>query len=66
MKLNKVIKTAIKYGPIVYPIIKKVLDNRSASKKQPQHELLGNKNETCLLPVGAFRFIYFTIISVVL
>ncbi|MEK4701227.1 hypothetical protein MKX47_16930 [Solibacillus sp. FSL R7-0668] len=33
MKLNKVIKTAIKYGPIVYPIIKKVLDNRSASKK---------------------------------
>ncbi|MCH7323214.1 hypothetical protein LZ480_15160 [Solibacillus sp. MA9] len=33
MKLNKVIKTAIKYGPIVYPIIKKVLDNRSAPKQ---------------------------------
>lgn len=33
MKLNKVIKTAIKYGPLFYPIIKKVLDNRSASKQ---------------------------------
>lgn len=33
MKLDKVIKTAIKYGPIVYPIIKKFLDSRSTSKQ---------------------------------
>lgn len=32
MKLNKIIKTAIKYGPIVYPIIKKFVNNRSATK----------------------------------
>lgn len=30
MKLNKLIKTAIKYGPIVYPIIKKMIDKKSA------------------------------------
>lgn len=29
MKLNKLIKTAIKYGPIVYPIIKKMVDKKS-------------------------------------
>lgn len=33
MKLNKVIKTAIKYGPIVYPIIKKIMNDRSTSKQ---------------------------------
>lgn len=33
MKLNKVLKTAIKYGPIVYPIVKKILNNRSTSKQ---------------------------------
>ena len=33
MKLNKVIQTAIKYGPIVYPIIKKILNNRSTGKQ---------------------------------
>ena len=32
MKLNRIIKTAIKYGPIVYPIIKKFIDNRSTAK----------------------------------
>ena len=31
LKLNKVIKTAIKYGPIIYPIIKKVLDKKSTT-----------------------------------
>lgn len=30
MKLNKLIKSAIKYGPIVYPIIKKMMDKKSA------------------------------------
>lgn len=30
MKLNKLIKTAIKYGPIVYQIIKKMMDKKSA------------------------------------
>ena len=32
MKLNKIIKTAIKYGPIVYPIIKKFIESRSSTK----------------------------------
>ncbi|MER2119348.1 MAG: hypothetical protein ABS935_03715 [Solibacillus sp.] len=31
MKLNKLIKTAIKYGPIVYPIIKKMMDNKKST-----------------------------------
>ena len=31
MKFTKIIKTAIKYGPILYPIIKKLIDNRSAT-----------------------------------
>ncbi|MGE7022530.1 hypothetical protein [Solibacillus cecembensis] len=32
MKLKNVIKTAIKYAPIVYPIVKKLIDNRLKSK----------------------------------
>ncbi|MEK4427087.1 hypothetical protein MHI10_18545 [Solibacillus sp. FSL K6-1523] len=32
MKLKKIIKTAIKYAPIVYPIVRKLIDNRSKSK----------------------------------
>ncbi len=32
MNFSKIIKTAIKYGPIVYPIIKKVLNNKSKTK----------------------------------
>lgn len=31
MKLGNLVKTAIKYGPLVYPIIKKVLDERQKS-----------------------------------
>ena len=29
MKINKLVKTAIKYGPILYPIIKKMMDKKS-------------------------------------
>lgn len=32
MNFSKIIKTAIKYGPIVYPIIKKVLASKSTAK----------------------------------
>lgn len=31
MRIGKLIRTAIKVAPIVYPIIKKVLNNRKAS-----------------------------------
>lgn len=30
MKLNNLIKTAIKVAPIVYPIIKKMIDSKKA------------------------------------
>lgn len=33
MKLKKVIQTAIVYAPLVYPIIKKIMDNRSKLKQ---------------------------------
>ena len=29
MKINKLVKTAIKFGPILYPIIKKMMDKKS-------------------------------------
>lgn len=32
MKLNNLIKTAIKYGPIIYPIVKKMIDKKSGAK----------------------------------
>ncbi|MEK4627136.1 MAG: hypothetical protein ABS944_10105 [Solibacillus sp.] len=32
MKIKKIIQTAIKYGPILYPIIKKVIDKKSVAK----------------------------------
>lgn len=32
LNLNSIIKAAVKYGPIVYPIVKKIIDSRSASK----------------------------------
>lgn len=32
MNLKKVISTAIKLAPVVYPIVKKVLDNKKASQ----------------------------------
>ncbi|WP_371514510.1 hypothetical protein [Solibacillus sp. R5-41] len=32
MKLKKLIKTAIKFAPIIYPIVKKIIDNRSKLK----------------------------------
>ncbi|MEK3763633.1 hypothetical protein [Solibacillus sp. FSL K6-4121] len=31
MKINKLVKTAIKYGPILYPIIKKMMDKKSST-----------------------------------
>lgn len=30
MKIKNVFKTAIKWAPVVYPIVKKMLDNRKA------------------------------------
>ncbi|HWL13589.1 MAG TPA: hypothetical protein VNQ57_11410 [Ureibacillus sp.] len=32
MKLGKTIKTIMKVAPIVYPIVKKAMDNRKASR----------------------------------
>ncbi|MCT6923872.1 hypothetical protein [Metasolibacillus sp.] len=32
MKLGKIVKTAIKWAPVAYPIIKKILDDK---KQQP-------------------------------
>jgi hypothetical protein len=31
MKIGNLVKTAIKYAPVVYPIVKKVLDERKKS-----------------------------------
>ncbi|MFC5591932.1 hypothetical protein ACFPRA_23945 [Sporosarcina soli] len=33
MKLGKVVKTAIKLAPIVYPIVRKVMEEKKVSKK---------------------------------
>lgn len=33
MKLGKLLKTAIKFGPIVYPIVRKVLLERKKATK---------------------------------
>ena len=35
MNFKKIIKTAIKYGPIIYPIIKKFIDSQSTTKATP-------------------------------
>ena len=35
MKLGNVVKTAIKYAPVVYPIVKKVLNERKKSIPKP-------------------------------
>jgi len=32
MKIGKLIKTAIKFAPVVIPIVKKVLDSKKTSK----------------------------------
>ncbi|MER2108492.1 MAG: hypothetical protein ABS949_16310 [Solibacillus sp.] len=32
MKLGNLVKAAVKYGPIIYPIVKKIIDSKSASK----------------------------------
>ena len=32
MKLDRIIKTAIKWGPVIYPIVKKLIDSRSSAK----------------------------------
>lgn len=32
LDLKKIIRTAVKYGPIVYPIVKKIIDRKSTSK----------------------------------
>ncbi|WP_164474951.1 hypothetical protein [Indiicoccus explosivorum] len=33
MKFGKIMKTAMKYGPIVYPVVKKALDKRKRASK---------------------------------
>ncbi|MCG7336831.1 hypothetical protein MHZ95_16350 [Sporosarcina sp. ACRSM] len=33
MKLGKVVKTAIKLAPIVYPIVRKVMEEKKGSRK---------------------------------
>lgn len=33
MKLKRLMKTAVKYGPIAYPIVKKALNKRKGSGK---------------------------------
>lgn len=32
MKIGNLVKAAVKYGPVIYPIVKKIIDSRSASK----------------------------------
>lgn len=32
MKLGNLVKAAVKYGPIIYPIVKKIMDSKSGSK----------------------------------
>ncbi len=34
MRIGRILKSAIKYGPIAYPIIRKVLKNRKQDKTQ--------------------------------
>lgn len=33
MKIGRLIKTAVKFAPIVIPVVKKVMKSRSGSKK---------------------------------
>lgn len=35
MKIGNLVKTAIKYAPVVYPIVKKVLDERKKVTSKP-------------------------------
>jgi len=37
MKFGKVVKTLIKIAPIVYPIVKDVLNSRKATKNNTSH-----------------------------
>ncbi|MDQ0413244.1 hypothetical protein J2S25_001447 [Mesobacillus stamsii] len=30
--MSKLLKTAIKWGPVLYPIVKKIMDSRKTSK----------------------------------
>lgn len=34
MKLNlgKIVKAAVKYGPVIYPVVKKIIDSKSTKK----------------------------------
>ena len=32
IKLGTIVKVAVKYGPIIYPIVKKMMDNKSVTK----------------------------------
>ncbi|WP_263862299.1 hypothetical protein [Bacillus aerolatus] len=33
--LSSLIKLAVKYGPIIYPVVKKMLDKRKTAKTMP-------------------------------
>ncbi len=36
MKITKIVKTAIKWTPVVYPVIKKIIDTKKQSTKKSQ------------------------------
>lgn len=35
MKIGKIVKVAIKYAPVIYPIVKKMINNKNSTSKTP-------------------------------
>lgn len=35
MKIGKIVKAAIKYAPVIYPIVKKMINNKNSTSKIP-------------------------------